>query len=56
VVAGFFIQGVHSTCPNRDWFSTYKEYNGGVILMGNNAKCKIDGIGTIDIKMHNSMI
>ena len=31
-------------CPNRDWFITYREINGGSVLMGNNVACKTVGI------------
>ena len=27
-------------CPKREWFSTYKLYDGGFVLMGNDAMCK----------------
>ncbi|XP_056171565.1 uncharacterized protein LOC130139163 [Syzygium oleosum] len=42
--------------PNRDWFSTYNGYIDGVILMGNNAKCKAIEIGTVSIKTQDGMI
>ncbi|KAG8472622.1 hypothetical protein CXB51_034312 [Gossypium anomalum] len=29
--------------PNRDWFTTYETVSEGVVLMGNNASCKIAG-------------
>ena len=38
---------------NRDWFSTYKLVHKGVVFMGNNASCKVAGIGTIHIKLFN---
>ena len=43
-------------CPNRDYFSTYKSVQGGVVLMGNNHACKIAGMGTIKIKMHDGVV
>ncbi|KAH7550154.1 hypothetical protein JRO89_XS13G0144400 [Xanthoceras sorbifolium] len=43
-------------CPNRDYFSTYKSVQGGVVLMGNNHACKIAGMGTVKIKMHDGVI
>ncbi|PKI73973.1 hypothetical protein CRG98_005590 [Punica granatum] len=43
-------------CPNRDWFSTYKSFEGGVMLMRNNTTCKIVGIGTVQIRMHDGVI
>ena len=34
-------------CPNKGWFSNFKELDGGVVFMGNNNACKTMGIGTI---------
>ncbi|KAG8473168.1 hypothetical protein CXB51_035114 [Gossypium anomalum] len=33
--------------PYRDWFTTYETVSEGVVLMGNNASCKIASVGTI---------
>ncbi|XP_073111292.1 uncharacterized mitochondrial protein AtMg00300-like [Elaeis guineensis] len=43
-------------CPYRDWFYTYEQIDGGVVLMGNNASCKTVGIGSIRIKMHDGIV
>lgn len=43
-------------CPNKDVFSTYKSIEGRVILMGNGMSCKILGICTIKIKMHDGVL
>ena len=43
-------------CPNRDWFTTYQIIEGGVVLMGNNMSCKVIGIGTVKIKMHDGVV
>ena len=43
-------------CPNRDWFSTYESVSKGVILMGNNASCKIVGVETIKIRMFDGIV
>ncbi|GJR45460.1 retrovirus-related pol polyprotein from transposon TNT 1-94 [Tanacetum coccineum] len=43
-------------CRNRDWFSTYCEIDGGKVLMGNDAPCKVVGIGTIQIKMFDGTV
>jgi hypothetical protein len=37
----------------RDWFANYELVNGGSVLMGNNVTCKIIGIGTVRIRMHD---
>ena len=36
--------------PHRDWFDTYKSVNYGSVLMGNDATCKVVGIGKIKIE------
>ncbi|KAG8501671.1 hypothetical protein CXB51_003833 [Gossypium anomalum] len=42
--------------PNRDWFTTYETMFEGVVLMGNNASCKITGVGTIKVKMFDGVV
>ncbi|KAG8491586.1 hypothetical protein CXB51_014658 [Gossypium anomalum] len=42
--------------PNRDWFTTYEIVSEGVALMGNNASCKIAGVGTTKVKMFDGVI
>ncbi|KAG8481643.1 hypothetical protein CXB51_026501 [Gossypium anomalum] len=42
--------------PNQDWFTIYKIVSEGVVLMGNNASCKITGVGTIKVKMFDGVI
>ncbi|KAG8488508.1 hypothetical protein CXB51_016430 [Gossypium anomalum] len=42
--------------PNRDWFTTYETVSEGVILMGNNASCKIAGVGAIKVKMFDGVV
>ncbi|KAG8480001.1 hypothetical protein CXB51_025036 [Gossypium anomalum] len=42
--------------PNWDWFTTYEIVSEGVILMGNNASCKIAGVGTIKVKMFDRAV
>ncbi|KAH0652718.1 hypothetical protein KY289_030396 [Solanum tuberosum] len=36
----------------RDWFSSY-ETSGGTVLIGNNATCKIVGIGLVRVRCHD---
>ncbi|KAK3023754.1 hypothetical protein RJ639_044463 [Escallonia herrerae] len=43
-------------CPNRDWFAIYHSFDGGKVLMGNNVACKVVGIGSIQIRMHNGIV
>lgn len=41
--------------PNRDWFTTYEKIDGGLVLMGNDAQCKVVGLGTVQIKTHDGI-
>ncbi|KAG8492015.1 hypothetical protein CXB51_015325 [Gossypium anomalum] len=43
-------------CPNKDWFSSLKELECGVVLMGNDSACKTMGVGTIQLKNHDGSI
>ena len=43
-------------CPNQDWFSTHETVFRGAVLMGNNASCRIAGIGTVRIKMFDGVV
>ena len=43
-------------CPNWDWLLTYEMVSKDVVLMGNNASCKIANIGMIKIKMLDEVI
>ena len=43
-------------CLNRDWFSTYEIISKGVVLMGNNAPCKITDIRIVKIKMFDGIV
>ncbi|KAH9722896.1 Integrase catalytic domain-containing protein [Citrus sinensis] len=42
--------------PYKSYFTDYYDYNGGRVMMGNNAVCKIMGIGNINLKLHNGTI
>ncbi|KAK2976634.1 hypothetical protein RJ640_024168 [Escallonia rubra] len=43
-------------CPNRDWFATYHSFDGGKVIMGNDVACKVVGIGSIQIRMHDGIV
>ncbi|KAK3038197.1 hypothetical protein RJ639_030304 [Escallonia herrerae] len=43
-------------CPNRDWFATYRSFDGGKVLMGNDVACKVVGISSIRIRMHDGIV
>lgn len=38
-------------CPRKEYFETLELGEGGVVRLGNNKACKIQGIGTIRLKM-----
>ena len=42
--------------PEKDWFDMYKLVNFGFVLMGNDASCKVLGIGNIRGKMFDGVI
>ncbi|KAK2997614.1 hypothetical protein RJ639_025033 [Escallonia herrerae] len=42
--------------PNRDWFATYHSFDGGKVLMGNDVTCKVVGICSIQIRMHDGIV
>ena len=42
--------------PDRECFATYESFDGGVVLMGNNAACKVVGKGTVRIKMYDGIV
>ncbi|GMP53679.1 hypothetical protein CsSME_00019075 [Camellia sinensis var. sinensis] len=41
---------------NALWFSSLREFDGGVVLMGNDQACQTKGIGTIKLKSHDGTI
>ena len=40
-------------CPKKNLFKTFESVNRGNVLLGNNLACRVAGIGTISLKMHN---
>ncbi|KAH9780126.1 hypothetical protein KPL71_007968 [Citrus sinensis] len=43
-------------CPNRNLFKNYETYDGGIVVMGNDASCRVIGKGTIKLKMLDGTI
>jgi hypothetical protein len=43
-------------CPNRMWFNTFKSCNASTVLVGNDARCKAIGLGTIKVKMFDGIV
>ena len=46
----------HHMTPHKDWFSSLKEFDGGVVFMGDDNLCTTKGIGTVRLKLHDSMV
>jgi hypothetical protein len=42
--------------PKKDWFTTYELVNAGSVLMRKDVACKIVGMGTIRIRMHDGIV
>ena len=42
--------------PNKSWFMDYSEINGGSVMMGNDHKCQVVGIGNIAIRNSDGTI
>ena len=47
---------IFSRNANKDWFDIYRLVNSGSVLMGNDASCKVIGIGNIRIKMFDGVV
>jgi hypothetical protein len=43
-------------CLNRMWFDRFKSYNVGTVLMGNDARSKAIGRGTIKVRMFDKIV
>ncbi|KAH9652997.1 hypothetical protein KPL70_027263 [Citrus sinensis] len=43
-------------CPFKHHFSEYQEYDGGRVMVGNDAICRVIGIGVIKLKLHDNSI
>ena len=43
-------------CPHRDWFTTLEQESDGLVYMGNNNTCRTEGIGTIQLKLHDDTV
>ncbi|KAK3013882.1 hypothetical protein RJ639_009279 [Escallonia herrerae] len=43
-------------CPNREWFATYRSFDGGKFLIRNDVACKVVGIGSIQIRMYDGIV
>ena len=54
---GYLTRGAHTICTQKEsGFSTYKLYDGGSVLMGNDAVCKTVSIGSIRMRMFDGHV
>jgi len=42
--------------PKRSWFNSFKEINGGEVVMGKNIAYRVEGIGDVILKFENGYI
>jgi len=49
-------EGYHHICSRREWFSSLEKLNGCVVIMENDVECRMIVIGTVQIKIFDSMI
>ena len=40
-------------CPNRVWFQTFNQTNGGKVLLGDKKACTVAGIGKIKLGLED---
>jgi len=46
----------YHVCPNRDCFSTFEKLDGCFAIIGDDHQCKVEGIGTLRIKIFDGMV
>ncbi|KAM1552351.1 hypothetical protein ACFXTH_044497 [Malus domestica] len=46
----------HHMTPHKDWFSSLKEFDGGVVFMGDDNPCITKWIGTVRLKLYDDMV
>lgn len=42
--------------PNRVWFNEYTRIDGGKVMMGNDHKCQVIGIGSITLRSYDGTL
>ena len=53
----YLTQGAqYHMCPKREWFSIYKPYDRGSVLMRNDAVCKTVGISNIRMRIFDGHV
>ena len=46
----------HHICDRREWFSSYKECEGNMVVLPNGKMVKVVGIGEVTMKLHNARV
>ena len=46
----------HHICARREWFSSYKECEGKMVVLPNGKRVKVAGIGEVTMKLHNGRV
>ena len=46
----------YHVCPNMNWFSSFEKLDSSFAIMGDDHSCKVEGIGTVRIKMFDGMV
>jgi len=49
-------EATYHVCLNRDWFSSFEKLDGCFAVMGDDHLCKVEGIGTVRLKMCDGMV
>ena len=42
--------------PHKEWFTSFRSCDGGSVLLGDDAICKVQGIGIVQIKSHANTV
>ena len=42
--------------PFKDYFIEYHKFDGGRVMMGNNAMCRVIGIGTVKLRLQDGTL
>ena len=42
--------------PFRDYFIEYHKFDGGRVMMGNNAMCSVISIGTVKLRLYDGTL
>lgn len=46
----------YHVCPRREWFSSFEKIDSGVVIMGNDNSCQVEGVCIVWIKMCDGVV